>query len=91
MMEYHPRAAEAHNGANLLSHIGTVAVYGALVAFGLVISELAVIQTCQRVKQKLIALTAQFLTNVVLPAPQFNHMPNSSLFQINAAHSFFSC
>lgn len=87
MMEYHPRAAEAHNGANLLSHIGTVAVYGALVAFGLVISELAVIQTCQRVKQKLIALTAQFLTNVVLPAPQFNHMEDRSLLPGKATHT----
>ena len=61
MMEHHPRAAEAHNSTNLLSHIGTVAVQRALMAFGLVIPELAVLQAGQRVSQKFIAITAHFL------------------------------
>lgn len=86
-MEHHPRAAEAHNSTNLLSHIGTVAVQRALMAFGLVIPELAVLQAGQRVSQKFIAITAQFLTTVVFPAPQLNHMPDRALFPINAAHT----
>ena len=43
-MEYHPRAAEPHNGPDSLTHIRTVAVDRTLVALGLGVSELAAFQ-----------------------------------------------
>lgn len=44
-MEYHPRAAEPHNGLDSLTHIRTVAVDRTLVALGLVVSEPAAVQS----------------------------------------------
>ena len=87
MIEKHPRAAEAHDGSNLISHIRTIAVHRAFVALGLGITILAVIQTGQRVIKQFPALTAQLLPAVVLPAPQFNHMADRSLLPGKATHT----
>ena len=86
-MKQHPRAAEAHYFAYLIPHIGTVAVHRTFVALGLGCSELAMIQTRQGVVKQLPALTAQLLSSVVLPAPQFNHMTYRSLLPGNPFHT----
>ena len=85
-MKQHPGAAEAHYLAYLIPHIGTVAVHRTFVALGLGISELAMVQTCQRVVKQIPALTAQLLPSVVLPAPQFNHMTYRPLLPGNPLH-----
>ena len=88
MILQHPRAAEAHNSANLLPHIGTIAVHRAFVTLGLGITELAVIQTGKGVVKQRPALTAQFLPSMVLPAPQFDHMADRSLLPDYPFHTF---
>ena len=85
-MEYHPRAAESHNGPDSLAHIRTVAVDRTLVALGLVVSEPASVQSGYGVIQQFPALITQFRAAVVLPAPQFNHMPDRLLFPIDTSH-----
>ena len=89
-MKQHPGAAEAHYLAYLIPHIGTVAVHRTFVALGLGCSELAMIQTRQGVVKQLPALTAQLLSSVVLPAPQFNHMTYRPLLPGNPFHIEFS-
>ena len=59
MIQEHPRAAEAHDGADFLTHVGTVAVHRAFVALGLGVAELAMLQTRQGIFQQLPALSAQ--------------------------------
>ena len=85
-MENHPRTAETHHGPDSSAHIRTVAVDRTLVAFGLGIAKLAAVQPCDGIIQQAPALIAQFRAPVVLPAPQLNHMPDRSLFPIDASH-----
>ena len=86
MIEYHPRSAESHNGPDSLAHIRTVAVDRTLVALGLVVSELASVQSGNGVVQQFPALITQLRAAVVLPTPQLNHMPDRLLFPIYASH-----
>ena len=85
-MEYHPRAAETHHRTYLLTHIRTVAVDRTLVALGLVVSELASVQSGNGVVKQFPALITQLRAAVVLPTPQLNHMPDRILFLIYASH-----
>ena len=87
MIKKHPRAAEAHDGSNPISHIRTIAVHWAFVAFGLGVTILAVVQTRQSIVKQFPALTAQLIPSMVLPAPQFNHMADRSLLPGNATHT----
>ena len=87
MMKKHPRAAETHDGSNPISHIRTIAVHWAFVAFGLGVTILAVVQTRQSIVKQFPALTAQLIPSMVLPAPQFNHMADRSLLPGNATHT----
>ena len=87
MIKEHPRAAEAHHGADFLPHIRAVAVHRAFVALGLRIAEPAMLQTGQGVVKQLPAFIAQLLPAVVLPAPQSDHMTYSSLLPSDAAHT----
>ena len=64
MIQEHPRAAEAHDGADFLTHVGTVAVHRAFVALGLGVAELAMVQTRQGIFQQLPALSAQARASV---------------------------
>ena len=45
MIEHHPRTAEPHHFAYLLSHVRTVAMDMAFMALGLSVSELALIES----------------------------------------------
>lgn len=85
-MEYYPGAAETHHRSYLLTHIRTVAVDRTLVALGLVVSEPASVQSGNGVIQQFPALITHFRIAVVLPAPQFNHMPDRLLFPIDTSH-----
>ena len=49
MIEHHPRTAETHHLAYLLSHVRTVAMDGAFMAVGLPVSELTPVQPRGRV------------------------------------------
>ena len=64
MIKKHPRAAEAHDGSNPISHIRTIAVHRAFVALGLGVAELAMLQTRQGIFQQLPALSAQARASV---------------------------
>ena len=86
MIQEHPRAAEAHDGADFLPHVGTVAVHRAFVALGLGVAELAMVQTRQGILQQLPALSAQALPAVVLMAPQFDHVADCSFLPIDTIH-----
>ena len=86
-MEYHPRAAESHNGPDSFAHIRTVAVDRTLVALGLGVSELTAVQPCEGIIQQFPALTTQLRTTMLLQAPQLNHMPDRPLFPIDASHT----
>ena len=85
-MEYHPRPAEAHHRPDPLAHIRTVAVDRTLVALGLVVSELASVQSGNGVVQQFPALITQLRAAVVLPTPQLNHTPGRLLLPFYASH-----
>lgn len=87
MIEYHPRSAESHNGPDSLAHIRTVAVDRTLVALGLVVSELASVQSGNGVVQQFPALITQLRAAVVLPTPQLNHTPGRLLLPFYASHT----
>ena len=87
MIQEHPRTAEAHDCADSLTHVWTVAVHGTFVTLGLVIAEPAVFQTGQRIVKQCPALTAQILPAVVPPAPQSDHMADRSLLPSDTAHT----
>ena len=88
-MEYHPGAAESHNGPDSLAHIRTVAVHRTLVALGLGVSELAAFQPGNGVVKQPSAFLTQLRTTVVLSTPQLNHMPDRLLFPIDASHILY--
>ena len=52
---------------------------GAFMALGLLVSELAPVQSRGRVYQQLPALLTEFLFFVLFKAPQFNHVPDCGL------------
>ena len=76
MIKHHPRTAEPHHLAYLLSHVQTVAMDIAFMALGLPVSELAPVQPRGRVYQQFPALFAKFLFFVLFKAPQSNHVPH---------------
>ena len=86
-MEYHPRAAESHNGLDSLTHIWTVAVDRTLVALGLGVSELTVFQPGNGVVKQTSAFFTYPRAAVVLPTPQFNHMPDRPLLPLYTVHT----
>ena len=79
MIEHHPRTAETHHLAYLLSHVRTVATDGAFMTLGLRVTELAPVQPGGRVYQQLPALLTKFLFFVLFKTPQCNHVPDCGL------------
>lgn len=86
MIEHHPRTAEPHHFAYLLSHVRAVAMDMAFMALGLPVTELAPVQPSGRVYQQLPALLTEFLFFVLFKAPQFNHVPNCGLLPRYSSH-----
>ena len=86
MIEHHPRTAETHHLAYLLSHVRTVAMDGAFMALGLHVSELAPVQSRGRVYQQFPAFLTEFLFFVLFKAPQFNHVPDCGLLPLYSFH-----
>lgn len=86
MIEHHPRTAEPHHFAYLLSHVRTVAMDMAFMALGLPVTELAPVKPRGRVYQQLPALLTEFLFFVLFKAPQFNHVPDCGLLPLYSSH-----
>ena len=86
MIEHHLRTAETHHFAYLLSHVRTVAMDGAFMALGLLVSELAPVQSRGRVYQQFPAFLTEFLFFVLFKAPQFNHVPDCGLLPLYSFH-----
>ena len=60
---------------------------GTLVAFGLVITELATFQAGKRVLKQFSAICTQFPAAMLFPAPQLYHVPDGSFLPIYSTHT----
>ena len=76
MEEYHSWAGEAHYLAHAFTHIGFVAMYGALTAGAFSLAELAMLQAVVGIFQQLAATIAQSAVTLFISAIYGYHCRN---------------
>ena len=76
MEEYHSRAGEAHYLAHAFTHIGFVAMYGALTAGAFSLAELAMLQAAVGILEEPAAFIAQSAVTLFISAIYGYHCRN---------------
>ena len=83
MEEYHSWAGEAHYLAHAFTHIGFVAVYGALTTGAFSLAELAMLQAAVGILEEPTAFIAQSAVTLFISAIYGYHCRNGLLLTLN--------
>ena len=64
MVEHHPRACPSHHLPHTLTHVGLIAVNGALLAGGFTVAKLASIETCLGILEQFDTVATEHLVSL---------------------------
>ena len=84
MIEYHPRSCPSHDHPYSFLHFRTVAMCGAFLAGGLILTVTASVQSVVGIIQQFPAVRAQLVMSFILPAIQAYHLLHHRLFFLYA-------
>ena len=73
MVEHHPRACPSHHLPHTLTHVGLIAVNGALLAGGFTFAKLASIETCLGMLEQFGTVATEHLVSLASLAIEAYH------------------
>jgi len=73
MVEHHPRACPSHHLPHTLTHVGLIAVNGALLAGRFAFAKLAPVETCLSILEQFGAFATEHLVSLASPAIEPYH------------------
>ena len=88
MVENHPRARPSHHSPHALTHVGLIAVNGALLTGGFAFAKLTSAETCLGILEQFGTVATEHLVSLTLSAIKSDHQTYYPLFVLHSAHFF---
>ena len=86
MIKHHPRTSPSHHRSHLFAHVRLITMDRAFLTCGLLVSELAPIQTSFGITQQLRAVLAKLLVTFMSSAVEPDHHPYRLLLALYPVH-----